>query len=73
MMQTDKRFDHGIQLFIALSFLNVNNSFYSALYYLFAETWFAILFTVIVELVPAKTRGVSAGFFIFVMNMIAGK
>jgi len=43
-----------------------------ALYYLFAETWFAILFTVIVELVPAKTRGVSAGFFIFVMNMIAG-
>ena len=45
----------------------------SALYYLFAETWFAILFTVIVEIVPANTRGVCSAFFLFVMNVIAGK
>jgi len=43
-----------------------------ALYYLFAETWFAILFTVIVEIVPANTRGVCTAFFLFVMNVIAG-
>jgi len=43
-----------------------------ALYYLFAETWFAILFTVVVEIVPASTRGVSTAFFIFVMNVVAG-
>ena len=45
----------------------------SALYYLFAETWFAILFTVIVEIVPANTRGVCSAFFLFVMNVIAGE
>ena len=45
----------------------------SALYYLFAETWFAILFTVIVEIVPANTRGVCTAFFLFVMNIIAGE
>ena len=44
-----------------------------ALYYLFSETWFAILFTVIVEIVPASTRGVSTAFFIFVMNVVAGE
>ena len=44
-----------------------------ALYYLFAETWFAILFTVIVEIVPANTRGVCTAFFLFVMNIIAGE
>lgn len=44
-----------------------------ALYYLFAETWFAILFTVIVEIVPANTRGVCTAFFLFVMNVIAGE
>ena len=44
-----------------------------ALYYLFAETWFAILFTVIVEIVPANTRAICSAFFIFVMNIIAGK
>ena len=44
-----------------------------ALYYLFAETWFAILFTVIVEIVPANTRAICSAFFIFVMNIIAGE
>ena len=39
----------------------------------FAETWFAILFTVIVEIVPANTRGVCTAFFLFVMNVIAGE
>ena len=32
-----------------------------ALYYFFAETWFAILFTVIVEIVPSNTRGLCTG------------
>ena len=43
-----------------------------ALYYFCAETWFAILFTVIVEIVPENTRGISTAFFLFVMNIIAG-
>ena len=43
-----------------------------ALYYFCAETWFAILFTVIVEIVPPNTRGICTAFFLFVMNIIAG-
>jgi len=43
-----------------------------ALYYFCAETWFAILFTVIVEIVPQNTRGICTAFFLFVMNIIAG-
>jgi len=43
-----------------------------ALYYFCAETWFAILFTVIVEIVPESTRGICTAFFLFVMNIIAG-
>ena len=30
------------------------------------------MFTVVVEIVPASTRGVSTAFFIFVMNVVAG-
>lgn len=43
-----------------------------ALYYFCAETWFAILFTVIVEIVPENTRGICTAVFLFVMNVIAG-
>ena len=43
-----------------------------ALYYFFAETWFAILFTVIVEIVPSNTRGLCTAVFLCVMNIIAG-
>ena len=43
-----------------------------ALYYFCAETWFAILFTVIVEIVPESTRGVSTAVFLCVMNIVAG-
>jgi len=43
-----------------------------ALYYFCAETWFAILFTVIVEIVPQNTRGICTAAFLFVMNIIAG-
>lgn len=41
-------------------------------YYFCAETWFAILFTVIVEIVPAETRAFCVAVFLFVMNMLAG-
>lgn len=41
-------------------------------YYFCAETWFAILFTVIVEIVPAETRAFCVGVFLFMMNMVAG-
>jgi len=41
-------------------------------YYFCAETWFAILFTVIVEIVPAETRAFCVGVFLFMMNMLAG-
>jgi len=37
-----------------------------------AETWFAILFTVIVEIVPAEVRSVVLGLFLFGMNNIGG-
>jgi len=41
-------------------------------YYFLAETWFAILFTVITEIVPADTRAFSVAVFMFLMNMVAG-
>ena len=41
-------------------------------YYLCAETWFAILFTVIVEIVSLEIRSIAIAFFIFLMNNIAG-
>ncbi|TRY70363.1 hypothetical protein TCAL_01161 [Tigriopus californicus] len=42
------------------------------IYYFFAETWFAVLFTVIVEIVPANIRSVCIGLFLFLMNNIGG-
>merc|ERR1711915_410530 len=41
-------------------------------YYFFAETWFAILFTVILELVPENTRSITVSMFLFIMNNIGG-
>ena len=41
-------------------------------YYLMAETWFAILFTVLVEIVPAEVRSVCIAIFLFLMNNIGG-
>ncbi len=37
-----------------------------------AETWFSVLFTVIVELVPAPVRAVVTGIFLFGMDNIGG-
>jgi len=42
------------------------------LYYFFAETWFAILFTVLVEIVPSSVRSVCIGTFLFLMNNVGG-
>ncbi len=42
------------------------------LYYFCAETWFAILFTVIVEVVEADVKAISIAVFLFVMNNIGG-
>ena len=41
-------------------------------YYLCAETWFAILFTVIVEIVNPDVKAMSIAVFLFVMNNIGG-
>ena len=41
-------------------------------YYLCAETWFAILFTVIVEIVSIEVRSIMIALFIFCMNNIGG-
>lgn len=41
-------------------------------YYFFAETWFAVLFTVLVEIVPAEVRSVSIAVFLFLMNNVGG-
>jgi len=41
-------------------------------YYFFAETWFSLLFTVLVEVVPASVRSVCIGTFLFLMNNIGG-
>merc|ERR1711892_1584288 len=61
-----KKFGLHSRLWVQSAFLTL------ALYYFCAETWFAILFTVIVEIVPENTRGISTAFFLFVMNIIAG-
>ena len=41
-------------------------------YYIMAETWFAILFTVLVEIVPPQVRSVCIAIFLFLMNNIGG-
>jgi len=41
-------------------------------YYFFAETWFSLLFTVVVEVVPASIRSGSVGTFLFLMNNVGG-
>jgi len=41
-------------------------------YYFFAETWFSLLFTVVVEIVPAAIRSGSVGTFLFLMNNVGG-
>jgi len=43
-----------------------------AAYYLFAETWFAILFTVIVEVVEPEIRATAIALFLFFMNQVGG-
>ena len=42
------------------------------LYYFCAETWFAILFTVIVEIVDQDIKAISIALFLFIMNNIGG-
>lgn len=41
-------------------------------YYLWAETWFAILFTVIVEVCDPQVRATCIALFLFLMNNIGG-
>jgi len=41
-------------------------------YYFFAETWFAILFTVIVEIVDVEVRSTCVALFLFGMNQVGG-
>lgn len=41
-------------------------------YYFLAETWFAILFTVLVEIVPNQVRSVCIAIFLFLMNNVGG-
>ncbi len=41
-------------------------------YYFLAETWFAILFTVLVEIVPNEVRSVCIAIFLFLMNNVGG-
>jgi hypothetical protein len=37
-----------------------------------AETWFAILFVVLVEIVPASVKTSVLGIFLFLMNNLGG-
>lgn len=37
-----------------------------------AETWFAILFTVMAEIVPGEVRAVVVGLFLFIMDNVGG-
>ena len=37
-----------------------------------AETWFSLLFTVLVEIVPVSIRSISIGTFLFLMNNVGG-
>ena len=41
-------------------------------YYLFSETWFAVLFTVIVEIVEPEVRASCIALFLFCMNQVGG-
>jgi len=41
-------------------------------YYFFAETWFSLLFTVVVEIVPPAIRSGCVGTFLFLMNNVGG-
>jgi len=41
-------------------------------YYFFAETWFAVLFTVIVEIVEPEVRSTCIAIFLFLMNLVGG-
>jgi len=41
-------------------------------YYFFAETWFAVLFTVIVEIVDPTVRSTIIAIFLFSMNQVGG-
>jgi len=41
-------------------------------YYFLAETWFAVLFTVIVEIVPPEVRSTCIALFLFIMNLVGG-
>ena len=38
------------------------------IYYLFSETWFSVLFTVIVEIVEPEVRASCIALFLFCMN-----
>lgn len=42
------------------------------LYYFCAETWFAILFTVIIEVCPPEVKSGMIGLFLFIMNNVGG-
>ena len=42
------------------------------LYYFCAETWFAILFTVIVEVCDPEVKSTAIAVFLFIMNNIGG-
>jgi len=42
------------------------------IYYFFAETWFAVLFTVIVEIVDPEVRSTCIAIFLFLMNLVGG-
>jgi len=41
-------------------------------YYFLAETWFAVLFTVIVEIVNPEVRSTCIALFLFIMNLFGG-
>ena len=45
---------------------------FALMFYVSAETWFAILFTVLVEIVPSSVRSVCIGTFLFLMNNVGG-
>merc|ERR1712156_529206 len=63
----------ALEYFLVVLYLEPPYALYALIgYYLCAETWFAILFTVIVEIVSLEIRSIAIAFFIFLMNNIAG-
>lgn len=58
--------------FMVLYFPPPESCYILLVYYLFAETWFSILFTIIVELVPAAVKTSMIGMTLFFMNIIGG-